>query len=300
MTIPKNFNDHFSKIYENRWPSLLEALQKKEMHFARWNYFVKEKPSKEKMTAYGLGKETEVNECFQVMMQSEILRNHDGLLSYYIMDPGSILAAQALRVQPGDKVLDLCAAPGGKTLILAEALAGNGELIANEFSVSRRERLKKVIQQYVPRNIREHIWVTGYEGARWASQQKDCFDKILVDAPCSGERHLLENSKELAEWNPSRSRHLAQRQYALLAGALLALKKNGRLVYSTCSISPTENDGVIAKLIKKKGELFRLIKLENNDLSPISTVGEPTEFGRIFLPDKKGWGPIYFCVLEKI
>ena len=293
MTISKNFNDHYSKIYGDRWIFLSKALLKKEVQVARWNRFSKTefKP----LNTDGLETETELSGCYQILTQSEIFRGNDGLLSYYIMDPGSVVAARALTVEPGDRVLDLCAAPGGKTLILAESLAEKGELIANEFSSSRKERLKKVIQQYVPRNVRERIWVTGYEGARWSSQQQETFDKILVDAPCSGERHLLENQKSLLEWSPSQGRHLAQRQYALLAGALLALKKGGKLVYSTCSISPDENDGVISKLIKKKGDSFHLLKVEDGLLFE----GEPTEFGTIFLPDRKGWGPIYFCVIEK-
>jgi 16S rRNA C967 or C1407 C5-methylase (RsmB/RsmF family) len=112
-----------------------------------------------------------------------------------------------------------------------------------------------------------------------------------VDAPCSGERHLLGNPKELVLWSESRSKKLAQRQYALLTAALLAIKSGGRIVYSTCSISPYENDGVITELKRRKGDSFRVQDVSNLE------VGEKTEHGVQFLPDQIGWGPIYMCAL---
>lgn len=297
--VPKDFNDYFSMIYGDRWPQLLSVLSVgREVQIARWNRFLGELPSGQ--GAVGLLQEKPLlPDCYEFVKSSEVPRSESGLLGYYVMDPASVVAARALGVQAGDRVLDLCAAPGGKSLILAEAIAEKGELIANEPSVPRKERLKKVIQQYVPRDIRDRIWVTGYDGARWASQQTASFDKILVDAPCSGERYLLENPKELKEWSISRSKQLAHRQYALVAGAILALKSGGRLIYSTCSISPLENDGVIEKVLKKKGDLVRLVAAANFETSALGSI-EASKFGSAIFPDRNGWGPIYFSVLEKI
>jgi 16S rRNA C967 or C1407 C5-methylase (RsmB/RsmF family) len=209
------------------------------------------------------------------------------------MDPASYWAAKALEVWPGDQVLDMCAAPGGKSLILAEALTSSGELIANEVSEARRERLKKVIQQYVPRDIRDRIWVTGKDGGKFALTHKQKFDRILVDAPCSGERHLFETAKELQEWKVSRSEKLAQRQYALLTAALLAAKPGGRIVYSTCSISDLENDLVIERLLKKKEGQFEVL-----ESSLPMTEAERTRFGIQMWPDRCEAGPIYYSVLQ--
>lgn len=276
--IPEPVYQFYSKMHGERWPMLLEALMKAEKQIARWNRFSKSA----KPEAY-----------FQLDCAKEIPRDEEGLLQFYIMDPASYWAAKALEVRDGDQVLDMCAAPGGKTLILAEALENDGELIANEISEARRERLKKVIQQYVPRSVRDRLWITGKDAGKFALSHRDKFDRILVDAPCSGERHLFETSKELSEWKTSRSEKIAQRQYALLTAALLAAKGGGRIVYSTCSISQLENDDVIGRLLKKK-EGFRVLKSE----IPISGA-EETEHGIQMWPDRCDAGPIYYSVLEK-
>lgn len=266
--LPENFEKFFSEVYGPRWGRLLLSLQADEHQVRRPNRFADS-------------------------FESE--RANNGLLTHYIMDPASIAAARALDVQAGDRVLDMCAAPGGKTLILAEALRERGELIANELSEARRERLKKVIQQYVSRDTRERVWISGKDGGKFALTEKDGFDRILVDAPCSGERHLLQNKKELAEWSRSRSEKLAQRQYALLTAALLACKPGGRIVYSTCSISPLENDGVIDKLLKKK-DGFSVVAAALPGLPG----AELTRHGVQIFPDLCEAGPIYYSVLEKI
>lgn len=265
-------------MHGGRWPALLQALASAERQVLRWNQFSTLAPGMALSAA---------------AEKAEIPRDENGLLRYYIMDPASYWAAKALDVQPGDVVLDMCAAPGGKTLILAEALRESGELTANEMSEARRERLKKVIQQYVPRNVRDRIWVTGKDGGKFALTHQQKFDRILVDAPCSGERHLFETKKELQEWKPSRSEKLAQRQYALMTAALLACKPGGRIVYSTCSISDFENDDVIEKLGKKKEGKFKVLE---TDL-PMPGA-EKTKYGIRLWPDRCEAGPIYYSVLQ--
>ena len=271
---PEVFQNYFTSVYKERWPKLLSALEGAEVQTPRVNTFEKNIPA--------------------FVEGIEIPRGEGGLLGYYIMDPASIEAANTLDVQSDDFVLDMCAAPGGKTLILAEALGKSGKLVANEISESRRERLKKVIQQYIPREVRDHVFVTGKDAGKFALTHKNYFDKILVDAPCSGERHLLENAKELAGWTESRSKKLAQRQYALLTAALLSAKKSGRIVYSTCTISPIENDQVIEELLRRKAGTFEVVK---PSIMPMGA--ESTKYGIQFLPDQCGFGPIYYCILKR-
>lgn len=270
--IPAAFQDFFHKVYDSRWSGLLHSLQQKESQIPRRNLFSSGE--------------------FSYQEGQELPRGPENLLHFYIMDAASMEVARALQVQKGDAVLDMCAAPGGKTLILAEALRGEGQLLANEISQARRERLKKVIQQYVPREQREHIRVTGKDGGKFALTHAHEFDRILVDAPCSGERHLLQNAKELSLWSESRSKKLAQRQYALLTAALLVAKPGARIVYSTCSISPYENDLVIEKLLEKKSGFSVM------DYQPQLAGAEKTKQGWMWLPDQSGFGPIYLCVLS--
>lgn len=289
-----SFYKYFEKIYGARWPSLFEALLRPERQVARINQFSLTTDPTAK-TWSQLPTESELPGCHWVTPgeSQQPQRNRDELLDIYIMDPASVMVARALEVQPGDRVLDMCAAPGGKSLILAESLQVDGEIFCNDLSPERRERLKKVIQQYIPRSVRDRVWVTGKDGVQFGLKEADSFDRVLLDAPCSGERHILENTNAQKEWSPRRTEHLATRQYSLLSAAWLAVKPGGRIVYSTCSISPAENDEVVLKLIKKKKGGAQLLS------APLGVGGEKTEAGVVYLPDQCGFGPLYFAVIKK-
>ncbi|UOF02820.1 SAM-dependent methyltransferase [Bdellovibrio reynosensis] len=288
------FYKHFQKVYGDRWPALFAALTQPEQQVARINNLslIADIESKK---WFHLNEEMALPGCKWMTPGSFVQpeRNEDELLDVYILDPASVMVARALDVQSGDRVLDMCAAPGGKSLVLIEALKESGEIFCNDLSPERRERLKKVIQQYVPRDIRNRVWVTGKDGVQFGLKEPESFDRILLDAPCSGERHILENKAAQDEWSPRRTEHLASRQYSLLAAAFLAVKPGGRIVYSTCSISPTENDEVVRKLLKKKKDSVKLVE------AAVGVGGERTELGVAFMPDKSGFGPLYFAILEK-
>lgn len=217
----------------------------------------------------------------------------EGLLKPYYLDKASVFPARALEVRPGDTVLDMCAAPGGKTLQLALAKGPAGLLVANDKSADRRFRLKTVLEEHLPPEIAASVKITGYDAATWALYEKECYDRILLDAPCSSERHVFSSPHYLTQWTPAKTRQLAIRQFAMLAAALDALKPGGRLVYSTCSVSPMENDNIIEKLHKKRKGLFEVAETEPE-------TGEKTEYGIHILPDRTGWGPIYYSVIQKV
>jgi len=251
-----SFDEFYSEIFLDRWPTLKQSLLREESKVRR--------------------------SCF-----------HD--FAHYVMDQASIRAAEALHVLPGDQVLDLCAAPGGKTLVLLEKLQGKGLLIANEWSRDRRGRLTKVIEEHVPEEFKKNIQVTGYDGNQFGLKRPDTFDRVLLDSPCSSERHLLLEDPEMKDWKISRTKQLMQRQYSLLCSALLSLKPGGTLVYSTCSISNLENDGVIERLLKKK-EGSVALDLDHPDFQDL----ERSKFGFQIFPDRaQGAGPIYFSRLKK-
>lgn len=286
----KDINSYYADQWGERWNALRESLARPERQVARRNLF--SDVATESLDAF---KGLELPSCFEVTpdMRQALPRGTEGLLGFYILDPASVWIARALEVQPGDTVLDMCAAPGGKTLVLIEALKDDGEILANEPSPARRDRLMKVIQQYVPRDVRDRVRVTGKDGGLFAKTHPETFNRILVDAPCSGERHLLANAKEMENWSERRSERLAQGQYALLSGALEALKPGGVLVYSTCSLSKEENDEVLARLLKKKKGRVAIEKLAAPEGA------EETEHGLFFLPDRCGFGPLFVSRLRK-
>ncbi len=287
------FEAFYSAAFGERWPDLRAALLSPVRQVARINRFAEPTYVEAKSKGFSIADFAGswallLNEGKRV----EIATDERGLSDFYVMDPASIVAARALAVEPGDEVLDLCAAPGGKSLILAESI-GEGRLVSNEISDRRRARLRAVLEDYLPSEVLGRVTVTGHDATRWCLHETDAYDRILLDAPCSGERHLLASPEELKLWSPARSKNLAVRQYALLAGALAVVRPGGRIVYSTCSISPLENDAVIARLLKKREGEARVIPLTFE-------MGEPTEYGCMILPDRTGYGPIYFAVIERL
>lgn len=292
MELNPAFNEYFSKIYQDRWIDLLKALQEKEKQVARLNRLTEIDQTR----LVSLTKQDWLSHCFWIDSENsspiQPQRQSSELLDIYIMDPASVFAARQLNVQAGDRVLDMCAAPGGKSLVLIESLKEAGEIYLNDLSPERRDRLKKVIQNYVPRDVRERVWITGKDGVQFGLKEANQFDRILLDAPCSGERHILENERAMNEWSIRRSENLAIRQYSLLSSAFLAIKNGGYILYSTCSISPIENDGVVQKLIKKKKSQVQVLPIEVVDCA------EKTEYGVQFLPDRCGFGPIYMSLIR--
>lgn len=227
----------------------------------------------------------------------------------YHMDMASIAVAMCVPEIEVGSILDMCAAPGGKTLVLASRLKEEVILQSNELSSNRRFKLKRVIAEHLSENLRKKITITGYDGSVMACMMRDKYERILLDAPCSSERHVITSSKALKEWSPSRIKSLAIRQWALLSSAFLMLKSGGFLVYSTCALLDAENDCVIEKLVKKyKNANVLTLDLEkilskSNLFSSNSKLYEPihTRYGYFYLPDLYlGAGPMYFSVIEKV
>lgn len=211
----------------------------------------------------------------------------------YSLNAASAHCARLLQVSPHDSVLDLCAAPGGKSLILAAGLEGQGRLISNELSAERRRRLKRVIETVLPPQWTQIISIVGGDGSLIGKRFPESFDRILADVPCSSEAHLLSQPQLIQQWSTSRIKSLSMRQLALLASGVDALKTEGEIIYSTCAIAPAENDEVIAKILKKRPQSLEILTLP--------PLGEATKFGRIILPDTTpGMGPLYICKLKKI
>lgn len=293
------FDAYFSSVYSDRWTAIKNALHNEDLKIARKNQFFKNGIEDDP----GIGEPHPfLEKCFAVTEAFDLGNYDSSLLPFYRMDPASVIAARELGVKPGESVLDMCAAPGGKSLILAEDLFNassetldlEGNFVANEMSARRRFRMMSVFKRYIPKEARSQINIKGVDGSVIGLRKKEAFDRILLDAPCSGERGVVQKKSDLATWKEKRSKSFGIRQYALLSSAFMSLKSGGNILYSTCSISPHENDEVIRKLKKRKEGEF--------EISPLKELGpsESTEFGRQFLPDKDGWGPIFYCKIQKL
>ncbi|NXI39774.1 NSUN4 methyltransferase, partial [Galbula dea] len=231
-----------------------------------------------------------------------------GLLDYYLLDAASLLPVLALDVQRDDFVLDLCAAPGGKTLALLQT-GFCGHLAANDISMSRTKRLYQVLQSYIPKEIREIVSVTSYDGRDWEQLDGGTFHKVLVDVPCTTDRHsVMEVENNIFHKRRTKERQmLPMLQLQLLMAGILATKPGGEVVYSTCSISPLQNEFVIERAVEIAETQFN-IRMHVEDLSHFRMLFQDTfsffpecRLGELVLPHlTANFGPMYFCKLRRL
>lgn len=205
---------------------------------------------------------------------------------YYLLDYASALVVEQLHVTPFDRVLDLCAAPGGKSVAIAQFLSPDGHLTANETLPDRCARLRRNLNDHIPTTFVPWV-VTQRNGSTWHEPCR--YTRVLVDAPCSSERHVLFQARKgggkgkgrragddeehdaggrivdwterrirrgsggsnyLHDWRRNTTKEISRSQVALLRRGVEACCEGGRVVYSTCSISPFENDMVVAELLR--------------------------------------------------
>ncbi|MDE7270478.1 MAG: RsmF rRNA methyltransferase first C-terminal domain-containing protein [Acetatifactor sp.] len=176
---------------------------------------------------------------------------------YYIQEPSAMAVAPLVEVKPGEKILDLCAAPGGKSTQLAGYLQGEGLLVSNEIHPARARILSENIERMGVRNA----CVTNETPARLAEVFVEYFDRILVDAPCSGEGMFRKNETACEEWSPENVELCAGRQDEILDCAARMLRPGGRLVYSTCTFAPQENEGSVSRFLERHEE-FNLLPID--------------------------------------
>lgn len=179
---------------------------------------------------------------------------------YYIQEPSAMAPAEYLEAKPGERILDLCAAPGGKSTQIGAALNGEGLLISNEIHPARAKILSENIERM---GIRNAI-VTNETPEHLSEIFVEYFDRILVDAPCSGEGMFRKNEDAMTEWSKENVMLCAERQDGILSHAASMLRPGGRLVYSTCTFAPEENEGSISRFLEKHPE-FSIVAVEKWD-----------------------------------
>lgn len=234
-----------------------------------------------------------------------------GVSSHFLMDGASILPPLLLNVQPGDFVFDACAAPGGKSLLMLQTLNPK-VLVSNDVLESRCNRIRKVMQQFVYNfddKWNQHRCIIREGDARVTSEY-GTYDKVLVDVPCTTDRHAV-NSDDNNIFKPTRVKErlrLPELQAAILENCIRLLKPGGSLVYSTCSLSPIQNDGVVhmalSNVFKNHG-----VAVVINDLSlaiqPFQAFikfehPKGLKYGQMVIPYlPSNFGPMYFCKMTR-
>lgn len=205
--------------------------------------------------------------------------------AYYVQEPSAAMAATLLQVKPGEMVLDLCAAPGGKSSQLAAALQGQGMLVSNEYETSRANILKNNLERMGVTNA----IVLNETTTRIAKTFGQYFDKILVDAPCSGEGMFRKETQAVTQHSPQLVQQCAELGAKILQDAAQCLKPGGLLCYSTCTFSPQEDEMQIGAFLNQNPQ-FCLLKIETE----VGSEGEVSRCGD-FVYEVENTRRIYPC-----
>lgn len=199
--------------------------------------------------------------------------------AYYVQAKAPMLAVEVLAPQPGERVLDLCAAPGGKATQIAARMQNSGLLLVNEM---QRKRVPALVGNLERCGVANHV-LTQAPGTLLTRYFPNFFDRVLVDAPCSGDGIVRKDQTMLAYWSPQDAQRHAQQQIGLLRAAYAMLRPGGTLVYSTCSLSLEENEEVLLGILRRHGNEVAILPIPAVAERPLPAVlaGQfPAEFAR--------------------
>ncbi len=191
---------------------------------------------------------------------------HDAGL-YYIQEPSAMAVAAAAAPQPGERILDLCASPGGKATQAAAMLAGEGVLVANEIDRGRADVLRLNLERWGVRNA----MVLNESPRRLAERWPGVFDHVIVDAPCSGEGMFRKKEEARFHWSEAHVAGCAIRQHGILNSAAKLVRPGGRLIYATCTFAPEENEGTLWRFLQE----HRDFEMADIPLVPGFVPGQP-------------------------
>lgn len=170
---------------------------------------------------------------------------------YYLQEPSAMTPASRIPIEPGDRVLDLCAAPGGKATAAGAALQGQGLLVANDISTSRARALLRNLELFgIP-----NVFVANETPAKLTKAFPEFFDKIILDAPCSGEGMFRKEEALAKDWTPEKSMELSEIQKELILQAADMLRPGGLMLYSTCTFAPAEDEQTVSHLLENRPDM---------------------------------------------
>ncbi|WP_041704505.1 RsmF rRNA methyltransferase first C-terminal domain-containing protein [Lachnoclostridium phytofermentans] len=252
MRLPEDFKKRMQEMLSDEYEAYEKCYEEKHRGGLRINTLKLKNEEFEKISPYEIKQVPFIPNGYYYQEKEQPARHpyyFGGL--YYIQEPSAMTPASLLPVEPGDKVLDLCAAPGGKSTELAAKLQGKGVLVSNDISNSRAKALLKNIELFGVRNP----VVISEAPAKLVNTFTGYFDKILVDAPCSGEGMFRKSPSIIKNWEQYGVDYYNKLQKEIILLAVKMLKPGGYLLYSTCTFSTEENEGTIKFLLEEEPDM---------------------------------------------
>ena len=208
---------------------------------------------------------------------------------YYPQDPSAMLPAQIIAAKPGEYILDLCAAPGGKACRMGEDMRGEGLLVANEINAERSKALNRNIE----RSGITNCVILNESPDRIAEALPGFFDKILIDAPCSGEGMFRRDPRAVKSWQDYGPEQISKVQYEILNEAAKSLRKGGEIVYSTCTFAEIEDELMIGRFLEEHSDF---VIVPHEDIPEVTHKQEGPAKGSMRIWPHKTEGDGHFCV----
>lgn len=218
--------------------------------------------------------------------------HHSGM--FYVQDPGAMATVKALEVKEGWRVLDACSAPGGKASQLASAVGDSGMVLANEYVP---KRAKIIVSNFERLGIKNAV-ITSLDTAKIGEMFSSYFDLVLCDAPCSGEGMFRKYDEALTEWSEENVKLCAERQTAILSNLAGAVRAGGYLLYSTCTYSIEENEGVVKAFLDDHPDFELCDVSEKIKASTADGIGEMSKARRFYPHIAKGEGQ-FIALMKK-
>ncbi|MCT4596399.1 MAG: RsmF rRNA methyltransferase first C-terminal domain-containing protein [Vallitalea sp.] len=261
MNLPEKYITKMKLLLGNDYNSYIKSFDEERHYGLRVNNLKIDSKQFEKISPFKLEKVHWISNGYYYD-KNYVLSKHPYYYAglYYLQEPSAMTPAELFDINEGDKVLDLCAAPGGKSTELGAKLGGSGVLVSNDISASRAKGLLKNIEIL---GITNSI-VLSETPEKLVDYFPQYFDKILVDAPCSGEGMFRKDPSMIKNWNEDSVNHYSEIQRNILPNAAKMLKPGGYMLYSTCTFSPEENEMIISEFINNNKE-FELVTLPTFD-----------------------------------
>ncbi|SHO49790.1 RsmB/NOP family class I SAM-dependent RNA methyltransferase [Anaerocolumna xylanovorans] len=264
MKLPQTFEERMKSLLGEEYKEYEKSLDEKHYSGIRVNTLKITPEEFEKIAPFPITRIPWIKNGYYYNQKEQPARHpyyFAGL--YYIQEPSAMTPASLLPITPGDKVLDICAAPGGKSTELGARLCGKGVLISNDISNSRAKALLKNIELF---GIRNPVIASEAPG-KLVDYFTEYFDKILVDAPCSGEGMFRKSPAIMKNWEQYGVGYYNKLQKEIIIQAAKMLKPGGYLLYSTCTFSPEENEGTISYLLEQFPEFQVVNPLTDSSVS---------------------------------